>query len=108
MKSAHKFAIVLVTAPDRQSARRLAKVALQARLAACANLIPGLESHYWWKGKLERSAEVLLLFKTSASKLGGLEKCILANHPYDTPEFLVIDLNKGTESYLDWLGQVLR
>jgi len=108
MKSAHKFAIVLVTAPDRQSARRLAKVALQARLAACANLIPGLESHYWWKGKLERSAEVLLLFKTSKSKLASLEKCLLANHPYDTPEFLVIELNKGTERYLAWLGQVLR
>src|SRR3954469_16158088 len=108
MRSAHKFALVLVTAPDRQSARRLAKAALQARLAACANLIPGLESHYWWKGKIERSAEVLLLFKTSASKLAGLEKCILANHPYHTPEFLVIDLNKGTERYLAWLGQVLQ
>jgi len=98
----------MVTAPDRQSARRLAKAALQARLAACANLIPGLESHYWWKGEIERSAEVLLLFKTSASNLSGLEKCILANHPYDTPEFLVIELNKGTERYLAWLGDEMR
>jgi len=108
MRSARKYALVLVTAPDRQSARRLAKAALQARLAACANLIPGLESHYWWKGKIERSAEVLILFKTSASKLAGLEKCILANHPYDTPEFLVVQLHGGTERYLAWLGGEMR
>ena len=108
MRSARKYALVLVTAPDRQSARRLAKAALQARLAACANLIPGLESHYWWKGKIERSAEVLILFKTPASNLAGLEKCILANHPYDTPEFVVIQLHKGTERYLAWLEDGLR
>ena len=105
MRSAHKFTLVLVTAPDRKSARRLAKAALQARLAACANLIPGLESHYWWKGKIERSAEVLVLFKTLASKLAALERCVLAHHPYDTPEFLVLQLSKGNERYLAWLGE---
>ena len=51
---------------------------------------------------------MLLLFKTSASNLAGLEKCILANHPYDTPEFLVVQLHKGTERYLAWLGGEMR
>ena len=58
------FAVVLVTAPDMDLARRLAKGALEAKLAACANIVPAVESHYWWKGKLESSDEVLLIFKT--------------------------------------------
>ena len=105
MKPATRYVLVLVTAPDRKTARLLAKGALQARLAACANLVPQLESHYWWQGKLERTTEVLMLFKTTKAKLAALEKCILANHPYDTPEFLTLTLTKGTERYLSWLAR---
>ena len=108
MKSAAKFVLVLVTAPDLKTARSLAKAALQARLVACANLVPKIESRYWWKGKLERGNEVLMVLKTSQNKLASLEQCILANHPYDTPEFLVLRLDKGTERYLTWLGQTTR
>jgi periplasmic divalent cation tolerance protein len=103
MKSAAKFAIVLVTAPDLKTARALAKAALQARLIACANLVPKIESHYWWQGKIESGAEVLLVLKTQKSKLAALEKLILARHPYDTPEFLVLPVNAGSKKYLDWL-----
>lgn len=103
MKSAAQFALVLVTAPDLKTARRLARAALTARLVACANLVPRLESHYWWQGKLERSAEVLLLFKTTRARLAQLEKLILAEHPYDTPEFVVLRLDRGNRRYLAWL-----
>jgi periplasmic divalent cation tolerance protein len=103
MKSAAKFSIVLVTAPDLKTARALAKAALQAKLIACANLIPKVESYYWWQGKIESSAEVLLILKTQMSKLAALEKLILAKHPYDTPEFLVLSLSAGNKKYLDWL-----
>jgi periplasmic divalent cation tolerance protein len=103
MKATARFRIVLVTAPDLKTARRLARAGLLARLAACANLIPGLESHYWWRGKMESSREVLLLFKTRASCLRKLERLILAEHPYDTPEFVVLRLTAGTEQYLAWL-----
>jgi periplasmic divalent cation tolerance protein len=105
MTPAAKFAIVLVTAPDLKTARALAKVALQEKLIACANLIPKIESHYWWHGKIESGAEVLLVLKTQKSKLTALEKLILANHPYDTPEFLVLSLSAGNKKYLDWLGR---
>lgn len=104
MKPAAKFAIVLVTAPDLKTARALAKAALQARLIACANLIPKIESHYWWQGKIESGAEVLLILKTTKSKLPTLEKLILTKHPYDTPEFLVLSLRAGNKKYLDWLA----
>ena len=106
MKPAAKFTIVLVTAPDLKMARALAGAALQARLIACVNLIPKVESHYWWQGKIESSAEVLLILKTQKSKLAALEKLILAEHPYDTPEFLVLPLVAGSKKYLDWLAAV--
>ena len=103
MKSARNFAIVLVTAPNLKTARVLAQTALGAKCVACANLIPKLESHYWWQGKLERSSEILILFKTNKSKLAALEKLILTKHPYDTAEFIVLPLDSGTPRYLDWI-----
>ncbi|HEY4417644.1 MAG TPA: divalent cation tolerance protein CutA [Verrucomicrobiae bacterium] len=108
MKSAAKFAIVLVTAPDLKTARRLARAALAARLIACANLIPKLESHYWWQGKIESGTETLLILKTPKNKLAALEKLLLAQHPYDTPEFLVLPLSAGTGKYLAWLAESCR
>jgi periplasmic divalent cation tolerance protein len=103
MKSAAPFTIVLVTAPDLKTARTLAKAALSARLIACANLVPKIESHYWWQGKIESGAEILLVLKTRKSKLAALEKLMLDRHPYDTPEFLVLPLSAGNKKYLDWL-----
>src|SRR5580698_1940749 len=104
MKSAAKFSLVLVTAPDLKTARALAKAALEAKLIACANLVPKIESHYWWQGRLESTAEVLLILKTSRIRLAALEKLILARHPYDTPEFLALPLSAGNGKYLDWLS----
>jgi periplasmic divalent cation tolerance protein len=104
MKTAARYAVVLVTAPDLKTARALARAALEARLIACANLVPRVESHYWWQGRLERSAEVLLVLKTTRARLAALEKLVLARHPYDTPEFLVLPLQAGAARYLAWLG----
>jgi periplasmic divalent cation tolerance protein len=103
MISAARFAIVLVTAPDLKTGRMLAGAALRARLVACANLISGIESHYWWQGKLESSAEILIVFKTQKSRLAALEKLVLAKHPYDTPEILALPLSAGARKYLEWI-----
>jgi periplasmic divalent cation tolerance protein len=105
MKKAAQFRVVLVTAPNLKVARQLAQNALARRLTACASLIPGIESHYWWKGKLEKSAEVLIVFKTPATQLKTLEKLVLENHPYDTPEFVALNLSGGNGRYLDWLAR---
>ena len=104
MKSATKLTVVLVTAPDLSIARGLARAALQARLIACANLVPKIESHFWWQGKIESGAEVLLILKTRKSKLAALERLVLAKHPYDTPEFVILPLVAGNKKYLDWLA----
>ena len=100
MKRSASFAIALVTAPDLKTARVLAKAALEKRLVACANLVPKLESHYWWQGKLETSAEVLIVFKTTRRHLAALEKLVLQKHPYDTAEFIVLKIESGAARYL--------
>jgi len=97
------FHIALVTAPDLKTARRLARAALDARLIACANLIPRVESHYRWQGKIERGTEVLMMLKTTARCAKQLEKLIIGEHPYDTPEFVFLDLRGGNKRYLKWL-----
>ena len=102
------YYLALVTAPNRKVARQLARAALQARLVACANLVPGLESHYWWKGKIESSAEVLIIFKTVKRHLVKLEQLILDKHPYDTAEFVVLPLTGGSKRYLDWLAAAVK
>jgi len=104
MKAGERFAVVFVTAPGLKVARRLATGALTAKLVACANLIPRLESHYWWQGKLESSTELLIVFKTTRIQLVALEKYIRANHPYDTPEFVVLPILRGSKRYLDWIA----
>jgi periplasmic divalent cation tolerance protein len=104
MIAAHRYSLVLVTAPNLSTARKLVRLALQARLVACGNLVPRLESHYWWQGKIEKSAEVLILFKTTAAALPRLEKLILDQHPYDTPEIITLPLTKGTARYLKWIS----
>ena len=104
MQSAEPYRCVLVTAPSLNVARKLANTALNQRLVACANLVPKLESHYWWQGQLESSTEVLVIFKTTRDAVAALEECILQNHPYETPEFLCLAIEAGNEKYLSWIA----
>lgn len=97
------FFVVMVTAPTLTIARRLARVALNSRLVACANLLPRLESHYWWKDHLESSSEILLLLKTTQAHLAALEQLVTREHPYDTPEFIALPIAHGSQPYLDWI-----
>jgi len=105
MKLAGNYFIVLVTAPDLKTARRLAQAVLKAKLVACVNLVPKIESHYWWQGKIERGDEVLMVLKTTRRNLAALEKLVLALHPYDTAEFVVLPVSRGSQRYLDWWQQ---
>lgn len=108
MKRAGNYFIVLVTAPDLKTARRLARAALKAKLVACANLVPKIESHYWWQAKLERGGEVLMILKATRRNLAELEELVLALHPYDTAEFVVLPVSRGSQRYLAWWDQSCR
>ncbi|MCE0485031.1 MAG: divalent-cation tolerance protein CutA [Methylacidiphilales bacterium] len=94
--------IVLVAAPSMEEARNLAEGLLKKRLAACVNLVPGAESHYWWQGKLEKAEEVLMVIKTSAEQFEAVEKLIHLHHSYDCPEITAISPQEITPSYRVW------
>ena len=104
MKAGKEYYVVLVTAPNIKVARKLAQGALRAKLLACANIIPKIESHYWWKGEIESSNEVLVIFKTTRLKVSSLENFVIANHPYDTPEFIALRIDSGNRRYLAWIS----
>ena len=77
---------------------------MDAQLIACINLLPNVESMYRWKGDLVTDSEVLALMKTTASNLSKLKALIISKHPYETPEFLVIEPVEGSQTYLDWIA----
>jgi periplasmic divalent cation tolerance protein len=103
MISARTIVLVFVTAPDLKVARKVARAVLKDKHAACANIVPKIESHYWWQGKLEKSGEVLIIFKTTQRCLAELEEAVIRSHPYDTPEVIALPLDRGNKRYLDWV-----
>ncbi len=100
--------IVLTTAANPDEAALLAGTLVEERLAACATLIPGVQSIYHWEGQIESSSETLLLLKTSADQLPALETRLHELHSYQIPEFLVLDVATGSHPYLEWLQSNLR
>jgi periplasmic divalent cation tolerance protein len=100
--------IVYVTVPDLETARAFAGRILSSRLAACVNIVPQVESHYWWKGKVETAEEAILMIKTVSGQLDALEKWMTENHPYDTPEFVAVAVDTGSEEYLGWIRECVR
>ncbi len=103
-----KYCLILSTAPDLATARKLAQTLVERRLAACVNLVPGLESIYHWQGVIESSSEVMLVIKTELAKQEQSLAALSELHPYDTPEGIVVALGGGLQKYLDWIGSSLR
>lgn len=97
--------LVLCTAPDDEVGARLAQGLVEARLAACVNIVPGLRSFYTWQGKAEDDHEVQLFIKTRRPKLEALESWLQANHPYDVPEILALPIDWGSKAYLAWVTE---
>lgn len=100
--------IVLTTTADAEEAGRIGRTLLEERLAACATVIPAVHSIYHWEGEIESSTESLLMLKTSQEKLSAMEARLHELHSYKTPEFLVLPVEAGSHSYLDWLQNCLR
>ncbi len=101
------FRIVFVTCPDLATASRLAHIIVQERLCACANLIPAIQSIYMWKGKMEESAEALMIIKTRESKIQELENRLRQLHPYEVFEFVAMPIVSGNTQYLSWVSETL-
>ena len=98
----NQLCIVLVAASSRQEARTIAHAVLKAKLAACVNLVPGVESHYWWQGKLDRGAEFLLILKSARRHFPKLAKLVRAHHSYRTPEIIALSVVASDHAYAKW------
>ena len=94
--------ILLTTVAKKSDARRLATASLQKRLAGCIQIIPGIESHFIWKGKRSATRELLVLAKTTTRKLRSLETLWKKIHPYDCPELITLS-GRAAASYARWL-----
>ena len=97
-----KVAILLTTVSKKSGAVRLARAALNAKAAACVQILPPIESHYVWKGKREKAREFLVLAKTSTRKASTLEKLWYKLHPYDCPELITLS-GRAATSYTRWV-----
>ena len=96
--------VVLCTFPNAEVARQVATALVTRRLAACVNLVPGVESVYHWQGAVETAAEVLAVIKTTRAAYPALEAELLDRHPYEVPEVLALPVTAGAAKYLAWMA----
>ena len=99
--------VVLITAASEEEARNIASVLLEQKKAACVNIVPTVESHFWWKGKRESEKESLLIVKSKASLLPAIIEAVKKAHSYEVPEIIALPITGGNEDYLEWIdGEV--
>ncbi len=95
--------LVLVTFPNLEDAREIGTQMVHSQLAACVSFVPGVTSIYRWEGQVREETEILAIFKTTAAALRAFESALLAAHPYDVPEFVVLSPESAHERYAEWL-----
>lgn len=95
--------VVLTTTPNIEEAETLAGKIVEAKLAACVQVLPQMKSFYFWEGALQKDTEHLLLIKTLADEFSELEKFIKENHSYEIPEIVALSAEKISQNYLDWI-----
>ena len=108
METTAQALLVITNCPDEASANRIALAVVEARLAACVNLLPRVQSVYHWQGAVESASEVPLLIKTTAARYDALQAAIRELHPYDVPEIIALPIAAGLPAYLDWLAAETR
>jgi periplasmic divalent cation tolerance protein len=97
--------LVLVTAPTTEVAAGLARALVEARLAACGSVVPGLRSIYRWEGRVCDEPEALLLLKTTRRRFEALRDEVLRRHPYQVPEVVALPVEAGAAAYLAWVAE---
>jgi len=95
--------LALSTFPDIETARRIARQLVTENFAACANIIPAIESIYRWKEKIETSAETLVYFKLSEERQSSFQEKLRSLHPYEVPEIIFFPIASGLPEYLRWV-----
>lgn len=96
--------LVITNCPDEESANAIALALVEAKLAACVNILPRVQSVYRWQGVVESAAEVPLLIKATAANYPEIEAAIRQRHPYELPEIIALPITQGLPAYLNWLA----
>lgn len=99
------ISVVFITASSQIEADKIASVLLEAKKAACVNVVPSVHSRYWWQGKIESADEVLLIIKTKSSALPDVIELVKKNHSYTVPEIIALPIIGGNEDYLKWIDE---
>jgi periplasmic divalent cation tolerance protein len=102
MKEADKI-VVLITTSSEEEARKIAELLVEGKKAACVNIVPGVDSVFWWEDKLDSARESLLLVKTKASLFPEIVELVKRMHSYEVPEIIALPIIAGSEDYLKWL-----
>ena len=104
----YEFVVVFISVDSQENAQKISNRLLTERKAACVNIIPKVESQYWWQGKIESANELLLIVKTRAELLEELIKLVKENHPYSVPEIIALPIIGGNKDYLQWIEKETR
>ncbi len=102
------FRLIYITAGSMEEARRIGKTLVEERLVACANVIDGVHSFYWWEGKVQEDNEVVLIAKTRADLVPDVVARVKAVHSYECPCVLALPVDDGNPQFLDWIAQETR
>ena len=102
------FLVVLSTFPTLSKAKQISKLLVGKRLAACVNILGPASSFFWWKGKVDRAREYLLVIKTKTSRFNRLKSFLEKHHPYSVPEIIALPIRRGNSPYLGWLKASVR
>ncbi|HLW34900.1 MAG TPA: divalent-cation tolerance protein CutA [Chthoniobacterales bacterium] len=100
--------LALSTFPDRETAQRICNQLVDEKFAACANILPGVESIYRWKGKLESANETLVFFKLTEDRQSAFQEKLRSLHPYEVPEIIFLQISNGLPEYLRWVAESCR
>ncbi len=100
--------VVMIACSSKREAARIKEVLLEKRKVACVNIIPKVDSFFWWKGKIDSSLEVLLLAKTKKKMLKGIITLVKKIHSYEVPEIIALPITGGNRDYLSWIGEEVR
>lgn len=102
------FRMIYCTVPSIEEARKLADLSVENRLAACANILPGMESVYRWQGKIEKATECVVIFKTHLDRVDALTELIKQKHSYEVPCVVSLPIEQGNQAYLWWIEDETR
>jgi len=102
-----KYFMIYITAKNNSEAKKISNFLLEKKLVACVNIIPKIESMYWWKGKIEKNSESAIVAKTESSLVDSVVSAVKRVHSYELPCILAVPIEKGNEDYLKWIGEVV-